>query len=157
MFQTARKISVIQKHQIQTKITANRFHDTTCSPANFGTREFKGLRNLFRPRNRAEKAWAALGIVGVHLALLQLGDGFSVFSKKHNFSCYSQGPEGSFPVAQTVKESSCNVGDLGSIPGLGRSPGEGNGNLLRYSCLENSMDGGAWWATVHGSQKVKHD
>ena len=45
--------------------------------------------------------------------------------------------------------SACNAGDLGSIPGLGRSPGEGNGNLLQYSCLENSMDGGAWRATVH--------
>ena len=40
-------------------------------------------------------------------------------------------------------------GDLGSIPGLGRSPGEGNGNPLQYSCLENPVDGGAWWATVH--------
>ena len=47
------------------------------------------------------------------------------------------------------------AGDLGSIPGLGRSPGEGNGNLLQYSCLENSMDGGAWWATVHGVTKSR--
>ena len=53
-------------------------------------------------------------------------------------------------VAQTVKSSACNAGDPGSIPGTGRSPGEGNGNPLQYSCLENSMDGGAWWATVHG-------
>ena len=43
--------------------------------------------------------------------------------------------------------------DAGSIPGLGRSPGEGNGNPLQYSCLENPMDGGAWWATVHGVAK----
>ena len=43
-----------------------------------------------------------------------------------------------------VKASACNVGDLGSIPGSGRSPGEGNGNPLQYSCLENPMDGGAW-------------
>ena len=49
--------------------------------------------------------------------------------------------------------SACNAGDLGSIPGLGRSPGEGNGNPLQYSCLENPMDGGAWWATVHGVAK----
>ena len=49
-----------------------------------------------------------------------------------------------------VKESACNAGDLGSILGLGRSPGEGNGNPLQYSCLENSMDRGAWRATVHG-------
>ena len=45
------------------------------------------------------------------------------------------------------------MGDLGSIPGLGRSPGERNGNPLQYSCLENPMDGGAWWATVHGVAK----
>ena len=43
--------------------------------------------------------------------------------------------------------------DLGSIPGLGRSPGEGNGNPLQYSCLENSVDGGTWWATIHGIAK----
>ena len=49
--------------------------------------------------------------------------------------------------------SACSAGDPGSIPGLGRSPGEGNGNPLQYSCLENSMDGGAWWATVHGVAK----
>ena len=51
------------------------------------------------------------------------------------------------------KESACNTGDPGLIPGLGRSPGEGNGNPLQYSCLENSMDRGAWWATVHGVAK----
>ena len=48
------------------------------------------------------------------------------------------------------KESASNAGDLGSIPGWGRSPGEGNGNPLQYSCLENPMDRGAWRATVHG-------
>ena len=48
------------------------------------------------------------------------------------------------------KESACNAGDPGLIPGLGRSPGEGNGNPLQYSCLENFMGGGAWWAAVHG-------
>ena len=51
------------------------------------------------------------------------------------------------------KASACKVEDLGLIPGSGRSPGEGNGNLLQYSCLENPMDGGAWWATVHGAAK----
>jgi len=56
-------------------------------------------------------------------------------------------------VAQTVKASACNAGDLGLIPGSGRSLGEGNGNPFQYSCLENSMDGGAWWATVHGVAK----
>ena len=53
------------------------------------------------------------------------------------------------------KESTCNVGDLGSIPGLGRSPGEGNGYPLQYSGLENSMDRGAWQATVHGVAKCR--
>ena len=56
-----------------------------------------------------------------------------------------------------ISESACNAGDLGSIPGSGRSPGEGNGNLLQYSCLENPMDRGAWWATVHGFTRVGHD
>ena len=51
------------------------------------------------------------------------------------------------------KESTCNAGDTGSIPGSGRSPGEGNGNLLQYSCLENPRDRGAWLATVHGVGK----
>ena len=50
-------------------------------------------------------------------------------------------------------ESACNAGGPGLIPGLGRSPGEGNGNPLQYSCLENSMDRGAWRATVHGVTK----
>ena len=58
-----------------------------------------------------------------------------------------------FPGGSDGKSSACNVGDLGSIPGLGRSPGEGNGNPLQYSCLENSMDGGAWWAAIHGVTK----
>ena len=56
-------------------------------------------------------------------------------------------------VAQMVKVSACSVGDLGSIPGWGRSSGEGNDNPLQYSCLENSMDGGAWWSVVHGVTK----
>ena len=50
-------------------------------------------------------------------------------------------------------ESACSAGDLGLIPGSGRSPGEGNGNPLQYSCLENPMDGGAWQAKVHGFTK----
>ena len=60
---------------------------------------------------------------------------------------------GGFPGGSEVKASACNVGDLGLIPGLGRSPGEGNSNPFQYSCLENPMDGGAWWATVHGVAK----
>ena len=54
-----------------------------------------------------------------------------------------------FPSASYHKESACNAGDLGLIPGLGRSPGDGNGNPLQCSCLENSMDRGGCWATVH--------
>ena len=61
--------------------------------------------------------------------------------------------EGIFPGGSDGKESACNAGDPDSIPGLGRSPGEGNGNPLQYSCLENPMDGGAWLATVHGVAK----
>ena len=59
----------------------------------------------------------------------------------------------SFPGGSEVKVSACNVGDLGSTPGSGRFPGEGNGTPLQYSCLENPIDGGAWWATVHGVTK----
>ena len=55
-----------------------------------------------------------------------------------------------FPGGSDSKESACNTGNLGSIPGSGRSPGEGKGYPLQYSCLENSMDRGAWWVTVHG-------
>ena len=65
------------------------------------------------------------------------------FSDVQGFSCGSAG-----------KESACNAGDLGSIHGLERSPGEGNGNPLQYSCLENPMDREAWWATVQGSQDL---
>ena len=64
---------------------------------------------------------------------------------------------GGFPCSSVGKESACNVGDLGSIPGLGRSPGEGNGNPLQYSCLENPMDRGARQATVHGVARAGYD
>ena len=55
------------------------------------------------------------------------------------------------------KESACNIGDLGSIPGWGRSPGEGNGYPRQYSCLETPTDRGAWRTTVRGSQRVGHN
>ena len=61
-------------------------------------------------------------------------------------------PKG-FPGGSKAKESASNAGDLGSVPGLGRSPGEGNVNLLQYSCLENSTDRGAWQATAHAVTK----
>ena len=56
----------------------------------------------------------------------------------------------SFPGGSDGKESACDAGYVVLIPEWGRSPGEGNGNPLQYSCLENPMDEGAWWATVHG-------
>ena len=60
-----------------------------------------------------------------------------------------------FPGGSDRKASAYNVGDPGSIPGLGRSPGEGNGNPLQYSCLENPMDRGGWKVTVHGVAKSR--
>ena len=63
----------------------------------------------------------------------------------HTYMGFSGGSAG--------KESSCNAGDLGSIPGLGRSPGEGNGYPLQDSCLKNSMGRGAWQTAVHGVAK----
>ena len=65
-----------------------------------------------------------------------------------------------FPFSSVGKESACSARDLGSIPGSGRAPGEGNGNLLQYPCLENPIGGenpidrGAWWAEVHGVAKI---
>ena len=61
------------------------------------------------------------------------------------------------PRSSIGKESACSAGDLGSIPGSGRSPGERNGNPLQYSCLENPMDRGVWQATAHGVARVGHD
>ena len=60
-----------------------------------------------------------------------------------------------FPGGSDSKEPACSAGDPGSILGSGRSPGEGNGNPLQYSCLEHPMDGGAWRATVHGVTKSR--
>ena len=62
-----------------------------------------------------------------------------------------------FPGVSDGNESACNVGHPGSVPGLGRSPGGGNGNPLQYSCLENPMDRGDWWATVLGVSRVGHN
>ena len=60
-----------------------------------------------------------------------------------------------FPGSSDGKASACNARDLGSIPGWGRSPGEGNGNPLQYSCLEDPVDRGAWWVSVHGIAKSR--
>ena len=62
-----------------------------------------------------------------------------------------------FSDSSVGKESACSIGDLGSIPRSGRSPREGNGNPLLYSCLENLMDQGAWWATVQEVTRIGHD
>ena len=67
------------------------------------------------------------------------------FSGKETDSCFNQ--------HTLYVEYACNSGEPGSIPGSGRSPGEGNGNPLQYFCLENPMDGGAWWAITHGVAK----
>ena len=62
-----------------------------------------------------------------------------------------------FPGGSVVKNLPVNAGDVGLNPGWGKSPGEGNGNPLQYSYLENSMDRGTWWASVHGGHRVGHD
>ena len=65
-----------------------------------------------------------------------------------------------FPGGAVVKNLPANTGDaedLGSVTESGRSPGVGNGNSLQYFCLENSMDRGAWWATVHGVARIRHN
>ena len=77
------------------------------------------------------------------------------YTRRPTMEDYLRNSGSYFPGGSEVKASACNVGDLGSIPGLGRSPGEGNGNPLQYSCLENPMGGGAWWATVHGVAKSR--
>ena len=72
---------------------------------------------------------------------------FPIVSNDHSVTDFPGGSDG--------KEAACNAGDPGSIPGLGRSPGKGNGNPFQYSCLANSMDRGAWPATVHGVTKSR--
>ena len=62
-----------------------------------------------------------------------------------------------FPGGSVVRNPSANAEDLGSVSGLGRSPGEENGSPLQYSCLGNPVDRGAWWATGHGVARVRHD
>ena len=74
-------------------------------------------------------------------------------NQNENFINLQRGTGGASLVAQMVNNLTANVGDVGSIPGSGRSSGEGNGNPLQYSCLEDSMDRGAQWATVHGVAK----
>ena len=73
---------------------------------------------------------------------------------QHQFSVFKTKTTFSFRISMSVvKNPPINAGDAGLIPGSGRSPGEGNGNPLQYSCLENAMDRGAWWALVCGVTK----
>ena len=90
----------------------------------------------------------------------ELGAGYSPSGHKESGATerlhfLSLMPLTDFPSGSDCKMSVYNARDLGSIPGLGRFPGEGNGNPLQYSCLENPMDRGAWWATVHGVSKSR--
>ena len=78
--------------------------------------------------------------------------GYNLATKQQQ-QCGWQGSFLGFPGGSEVKASASNAGDLGLVLGLGKSPGEGNGNPLQYSCLENPMDGEAWQATVHGVAK----
>ena len=76
-----------------------------------------------------------------------------VWDNQENLNNYQLLDIKGFPGGSDSKESASNAGDLGLIPGLGRSPGKRNGNPLQYSCLENPMDRGVWQATVHGVTK----
>ena len=86
---------------------------------------------------------------GQHLEIEQSGCVF--LTRKHLGG--NPEHEGGLPWWFSGKESACQLGDVGSVPGSGRCPGEGNGSPLQYSYLENSMDRGAWWALVHGVAK----
>ena len=77
------------------------------------------------------------------------------YHSKHLLAAYQVSP--GFPGGSDSKESACNAEDLGSIPELGRSLGEGNDNPFQYSCLGNSMDRGAWQVTVHGLKRVEQN
>ena len=98
-----------------------------------------------------EKHWTSVKTTGFGtLDLIQPMDINFVQGLDFSFFLQYLSPSWGFPGGSDGKEVACSVGDLGSIPGSGRSPGEGNANPLQYSCLENSMDRRAWQATVHG-------
>ena len=99
-------------------------------------------------------AWSAYGHFSDWLAVMQQGGIIFQESMSSTF-CFKL--VWGFPRSSVSKESASNAGDLGSIPISGRSLGEGNGNSLQYSCLENPMDRGAWQAAVHGVTRVEHD
>ena len=94
----------------------------------------------------------------IHTVILTLKESFEGQMTEDNIEvgiCNEAGFRRLTPieVKDYLEASACNAGDPGSNPGLGRSPGEGSGNPLQYSCLENPMDRGAWWAAVHGVAK----
>ena len=94
-------------------------------------------------------------ITAIKLFLLKSGTTWKEYSLV--FTCKVVLVSSGFPHSSVGKSSACNAGDPDSIPGSGRSPGEGNSNPLQYSCLENPTDRGAWQATVHGIARVRHD
>ena len=100
------------------------------------------------------RAWAGHVSRNIPLWIREFGGSLlaTVLSPK-NYQLISSSNFTDFPGGSNSKESAYNAGDPGLIPGSGRSPGEGNSNPFQYSCLENSMDGGAWWATVQGVAK----
>ena len=102
--------------------------------------------NTNRWRDTPSSCIGRISIVKITVYLKQSTDSVQSLSNYQGFPCSSIG-----------KEPACNAGDPGSIPGSGRSPGEGNGNSLQYSCLENLKDRGAWRATFHGVTRVGHD
>ena len=80
-----------------------------------------------------------------------------IWTITYNFVCKKYSSAKGFPGGSVVKNLTVNEGDVGLIPGLGRSPGEGTGNPLQYSCLQDRIDRGVWGARVHGVQRVEHD
>ena len=119
---------------------------------------------------------ALFGDVVIHHLLIKASEltpipspllGFLLQCRRHGFSSWVRKipwrrgwlptPISGFPSGSDGKESDCSAGDLGSVPESERSPGEGKGNPLQYSCLENSMDRGAWWATVQGGGLKESD
>ena len=109
--------------------------------------------NNFDLQNSKRHTWSSSVILNGHSILWKIGN--SGLLKDLNYYCFTTRP--GFPHCSVSKESACSAGDPGSIPGLGRSPREGNGNPLQYFCLYNPMDRGAWKATVDGVTRVGHD
>ena len=111
---------------------------TKLSPLKLHTRIHKYQAELTKPADQLS---------------LPVESGLNFLNQSHLQTCKFQDKDlllQGFPGGSEVKASGCNAGDPGSIPGSGRSPGEGNGSPLQYSCLGNPMDARAWWPTVHG-------